>query len=237
MKLYYFALIFSALIFVFGSCSSQKSTNDGSTVIRWDFNDLDGWVDGSQNTAGPENYEIVDGRLRIETLPQSWDRAKVRTVEKTYSSGRYSWRIYVPAMGIGDQASIGAFIYNDDQHELDFEIGYGKSADRNSLQAQEDDLIVFTTCQDSPYYSTKHLIKREQWYTFTIQLKSGRDVQSNYIAEWLIDGNLIEQQSLLFGDEISFYIFCSVENLQFLGDHIPYQVNYALFDYVEYEPE
>lgn len=219
------------------SCSKDKATNNNDTgVIRWDFTTLDGWVDGSQNNAGPDNYEIIDGNLRIQTIPQSRDRAKVRTVEKKYGAGRYTWRIYIPAMGIGDQCSIGAFLYSDDQHELDFEAGYGKLADRTALNAQEDDLILFTTSQDSPYYSSKHLLKKEEWHDFTLEISYISAEEKLYQVQWLVDDEVIDQQNLLYGIGTDFYIFCSVENLEFLGDHIPYQVNYALFDFVEYEP-
>jgi len=37
-----------------------------------------------------------------------------------------------------------------------------------------------------------------------------------------------------FGDETAFTVHCSVENLLFIGDHIPTQENYAVFDYVEF---
>ena len=232
MKIFF--TIFSLLFII--CCSSEKSTNNNdSKTILWDFNDLDGWVDGSQNNAGPDNYEIINGQLRIQTLPQSRERAKVRTVDKKYTAGRFNWRVYLPVMGIGDQASIGAFIYNDDQHELDFEVGYGKLTDRTALSAQEDDLVLFTTSQDSPYYSTKHLLKREQWYTFAIELSPDK-INRTYDATWKVNDTVIDETHLLYGEEVLFYIFCSVENLEFLGDHIPYQVNYALFDYVEYEP-
>ena len=40
-----------------------------------------------------------------------------------FGAGKYTWRVYVPAMGKGDQASIGVFLYRDDQHEIDSEIG------------------------------------------------------------------------------------------------------------------
>lgn len=235
------------LFFVIGSlaasliaCKKEHPTqpvDPPPNVNRWDFNDLDGWVDGSQNTGGPDNYAIVDGQLRIHTRRDTWDRAKVHTVEQIYSAGKYRWRVFIPAMGMGDQASIGAFIYYSEQHELDFEIGYGNTADRISTKARSDDLIVYTTSQANPYKSTKHLIKREQWHDLVIELElTETEGVKTYQAKWIIDDTVIEQAALTFGREISFYIFCSVENLKFLGDHIPHQPNYALFDYVEYTP-
>ena len=36
------------------------------------------------------------------------------------------------------------------------------------------------------------------------------------------------------GKKTKFKILCSVENLHFMGDHIPTIHNYVLFDFVEY---
>jgi hypothetical protein len=237
----------SALFFIIGiiaaslgACKKEHPTEpieQKTNVVRWDFNDLDGWVDGSQNTGGPENYSIVDGQLCIETRRETWDRAKVHTAEQIYAAGAYHWRVYIPAMGMGDQASIGAFIYHSDQHELDFEIGYGTTADRIATKARSDELVVYTTCQDNPHQYSTHLIKREQWHDLIIKLELPETAGVNtYQATWLIDDAVVDQAALTFGREILFYIFCSVENLTFLGDHIPHQQNYALFDYIEYTP-
>ena len=46
----------------------------------------------------------------------------------------------------------------------------------------------------------------------------------------------VKQLQTRFGDEITFTVHCSVENLTFMGDHIPAQENYALFDAVEVKP-
>jgi Tfp pilus assembly PilM family ATPase len=73
-------------------------------------------------------------------------------------------------MGVGDMASIGAFLYNDDTHELDSEIGYGKQASRLELNAASDDLLVYMTSQANPFQSIKNKIKREQWCTLSIKL-------------------------------------------------------------------
>jgi hypothetical protein len=54
-------------------------------------------------------------------------------------------------MGVGDMASIGAFLYLDDTQELDFEVGYGRKNTRNELKAEPDDLIVYMTSQKNPF--------------------------------------------------------------------------------------
>jgi hypothetical protein len=218
-----------------GRKNPAKNAEPAPNPYRWEFNDLTGWVDDSQNTGGPNNYAVTDGKLRIHTRAGTWDRAKVRTVLQAFRMGVTRWRVYVPAMGEGDQASIGAFLYHSDTRELDFEIGYGKSADRSAMNAASDELIVFTTSQADPYKSTKHLIKRERWYDLAVELTPADSSSgSGYQAVWSIDGRKIEETLLAFGDETAFYIYCSVENLQFLGDHIPARENYALFDLVEH---
>jgi hypothetical protein len=216
-------------------CSSQEQTvtdpleNNNSNI--WNFETLDGWNDGSQNMEGEINYNIIDGVLKIFTRANTWDRPKVKTESKIYKQGTYAWLIFVPEMGVGDKASIGAFIYSDDTHELDFEIGYGSETVREGLNAENDDLVVYMTSQANPFQSIPKTVKKNAWYTVELDLKL---VNEKYTATWSIDGVQKAELSLNYGDETSFYIFCSVENLEFIGDHIPSQDNYGLFDYVEY---
>jgi hypothetical protein len=231
-------LCLSVFLFDCGRKNPAKTEQPGGNPYRWDFNDLTGWVDDSQNTGGPQNYAVADGKLRIHTRAGTWDRAKVRTELNLFRAGTTRWRIFVPAMGEGDQASIGAFLYHSDTRELDFEIGYGKAADRSAMHAGPDDLLMFTTSQADPFKSSKHLIKREQWHDLAIGLTlAGSGPDSLYSAAWSVDGRTIEEMQMAFGPEIPFYIYCSVENLEFLGDHVPNQENYALFDYVEHSPQ
>ena len=63
----------------------------------------------------PVSYTHLDVYKR-----QNGDRFKVQTTTQ-FGSGCYEWRIYVPKFGMNDRASIGAFLYFDDGHELDFE--------------------------------------------------------------------------------------------------------------------
>lgn len=196
----------------------------------WDFNNLDEWEDATQ--VGNQNYWIENSNLHIFTNPNTWERVKVKSVA-TYATGSYSWRVYVPEMGIGDCASIGAFLYNSDTHELDFEIGYGKETVRQGLNAASDDLIVYATSQANPSHSFQSKIKRNQWYTFTITL--ALNTKKKYVATWKIDNQNLTSKTLTYGTATKFKIFCSVENLSFIGDHIPATQNYALFDWVEFK--
>ena len=134
-------------------------------------------------------------------------------------------------MGEKDQASVGSWIYCDDHHELDFEVGYGNTDGRKKLNASPDDMIAYMTSQDFPYSSVPVKLKTG-WHIFEIDLsiKEGK-----YYATWYIDKEKTHGIQLGFGNEISFYIFCSVENLKFIGDQIPQQENYGLFDFVKYK--
>jgi len=195
----------------------------------WDFKDLSGWKDATQS--GGINYHIENEQLKIYTRANTWDRSKVKTTS-TYSTGIYTWRIFVPEMGVGDMATIGAFLYNSNNHELDFEIGYGKQVYRTELDAAMDDLIVHMTSQDNPSKSFKAKIKRGQWHTFSIELSLNSS--RHYNVNWKINNELAATAQLDYGLKKKFAIFCSVENLTFIGDHIPKKQNYALFDSVEY---
>lgn len=209
--------------------TSNQRTTGTSTLKTWNFDNLNEWVDATQ--VGVPNYFIDNGNLNISTHANTYDRTKIKSIA-SYTTGTYTWKVYVPEMGVGDQASIGAFLYNNDTHELDFEIGYGKQSERESLNALSDELIVYMTSQANPAQTYRKTIKREQWYTLSIQLTL---VNRNYYAKWVINNVVLGSTPLNYGTKFKFNIFCSVENLSFIGDHIPYSDNYALFDYVEYK--
>lgn len=197
----------------------------------WKFNNLDGWVYEHQDK-NPNNQCVIEkGKLRIFTTANSWDRKKIRTVDQIYTTGRYTWRTYIPEMGQGDQASVGSWIYCDDRHEIDFEVGYGKQSVREELGAEPDEMIAYAVTQSNPYKAVYVKIKTG-WHIFEIDITL---IDGNYKVEWLIDKKVISTVQQTFGKEYPFYIFCSVENLKFLGDHQPKQDNYGIFDYVKYK--
>ncbi|MEG0837077.1 MAG: hypothetical protein RSE01_05760 [Akkermansia sp.] len=198
----------------------------------WDFNDLKGWSYESQDKNPDKQCAIANGSLKIWTKAGSVDRKKVHTTDKIYTSGRYKWRTFISPMGKGDQASIGSWIYCDDQHEIDFEVGYGTQKARQQLKAKNNELIVYMTNQAHPYSSITATIK-PGWHIFEIDLSV---VNGKYKTQWFIDGKLKHTLQQTFGPEIAFLIYCSVENLSFLGDHRATKDNYGLFDRVEYTP-
>lgn len=196
----------------------------------WNFDDLEGWVYAHQDDNPDHQCRLEKGKLRIFTRACSWDRKKVRTAEKIYTTGRYTWKTYIPQMGKGDQASVGSWIYCDDHHEIDFEVGYGKQEVRNQLEAAPDEMVAYMTTQDHPFKSVPVKIKTG-WHIFEIDITL---VDGNYKVDWLIDKKIVSTVQQTFGKEFAFYIFCSVENLKFIGDHQATQENYGLFDYVKY---
>jgi len=194
-----------------------------------DFTSLEGWRDDSA-VGSPKSYKIdkeKSGSLRMSTRANAKDRVKVATKRK-FSAGEYTWNVFVPEMGMGDQASVGAFLYQDDKHEIDFEIGYGTSELRNRLGANEDELVCYFTSQGFPASSSQALVKRNNWYQCTIRIAFAEN--DKFSVEWFLNHVKMKTLQTEFSEETKFTAHCSVENLAFMGDHLPTQENYAIFD-------
>ena len=216
---------------IVGNSSNPNYSRISNTTSKiWNFNDLNEWTDASLN--GLANYRIENGNLNIFTSPNTWERTKVKT-SSGFGAGTYTWNVYIPEMGVGDMSSIGAFLYYNDTHELDFEIGYGTQNMRNQLGAAADDLVVYMSSQGNPFQSNQIKIKRNLWYTLTLELTLNS--RGRYIVNWKINNYPAAIAQLSYGKSTKFNIFCSVENLPFMGDHIPTNQNYALFDWVEFK--
>lgn len=198
--------------------------------ITWKYDDIKDWKHCHQDDSPNPQYSIQDGHLVLYTRSNSRDRQKMHTNANYFTSGTYFWRAQIPNIICSEQVSIGCFIYCDDHHELDFEIGYGKNAKRKELKVAPDELVAYMTCQDFPYFSGCFPIK-SGWHDFAIKLEL---INEKYEASWLIDGEIKQTKKLNFGNEISFRIFCSVENLEFIGDEIPKQTTYGIFDCVSF---
>lgn len=181
-----------------------------------------------------------DGKgIRIYTRPgeaymgSNGDRFKVN-IDKMYYSGRYEWRVFIPKLGMNDRTSVAGFIYNDDRHELDFEISSGRSEERAKYGASEDELLCLISSQANPFVGVTTVIKADTWHTIAIDMKLNE--AGKYVGEWLVDDKPITSQTLEFGEEIAFRPIFSVENLMGMGDHAATQENYAIFDWFEYIP-
>jgi hypothetical protein len=228
-KRYFSALMVIMILSI--SCKNKETPIQKSPdYARWDFNDLNGWKYAQQDDHPSNQYEIKDGILKIWTRAESLDRKKFYTLDRIYTSGRYKWKTFISELGEGDQTSIGSWIYCNDEHELDFEVGYGKKTVRDELRAQSDDFVAYMTTQANPYKSVPVLIKGG-WHIFEmdLSLKKGK-----YFVQWLIDGKVVNTVQQTFGTEYLFTIMCSVENLNFIGDTPASKDNYGLYDYIEY---
>ena len=244
-------LISGALLSACNGCNSGTSENKSSPLtpeqlsaddkvvdpvtglIRWNFKTLDLWPGNSQ--AMDENgggYRLTGDTLRFETKQGTYERPKVGSIDR-FTFGKYTWRVYVPMPGKNDQTSVGAFIYFDDQHEVDFEIGHGKEAVRIERNAGDDEVLAYMTSQDYPWFQEIIPVKAEKWYDLSIELKNA---DGKYKIIWSIDDKEVASVQTVFGDEIEFKILCSLENLKFIGDGPSSQDNYCLFDYVEFLP-
>lgn len=198
---------------------------------RWDFDHLKDWAVESQDGNPATQIENKVGMVRIWTRAGSKDRKKIHTIAKVYTTGRYRWRTYIPKFGVGDRASVGSWIYCDDQHEIDFEVGHGKAKERLKYRAKPGEALAYMTTQAGPYSSVAFPIAMDAWHEFEIDitLKDGR-----YAVQWFIDGKPRHAVTQTYGAPYAFHLYCSVENLDFIGDTPASKDTVGLFDRVEY---
>ncbi len=212
------------------SSPDPVSADPSWETIRWDFDNANGWGYSHQDDAPMAQWWIEDGRLKLKTRAGTRDRSKMHTLREDFTEGIYTWRIFLPQIAAGEQVSVAGFIYRDDAHELDFEIGYGTAEARSSCGAKPGELVACMTNQGFPNISNYTPVSTG-WHDFSISLA---DKGGKYDARWLIDGKECQRQELLFGNETSFRIMCSVENLLFIGDHIPEYDTVGMFDFVSF---
>lgn len=232
----------AALLFAGVSCNNPgNGTQDPEpgpgpepeqlTSIRWDFENQDDWYYTHQDDAPSQQYSVENGILTLWTRAYSKDRSKLRTYQDDFTSGDYTWRINVPVIAAGEQASIAGFIYQDDEHEVDFEIGYGSAAVRAEYGIKDGEMVACMTNQGHPFKSAYTAIT-PGWHTFTIRMEIKNGF---YFIHWIIDGEEKQTLDVDYDDkDARFRIYCSVENLLFMGDRLPEHNNSAKFDYVSF---
>lgn len=236
-------LLAALTVVLFGACSAKSGEEENNhtqeetvfvkdewKTLRWDFDDSDGWAYTHQDDATFPQWKIKDGILSLTTRAGTRDRSKMRTLREDFGEGLYTWNIYIPLIARGEQVSVAGFIYKDDAHELDFEVGYGTQEARESCGAKDGQMVACMTNQSFPYVSNYTPIS-VGWHEFSISLLVE---EGNYTARWIIDGEVKQTQKLMFGDETLFRVMCSVENLLFMGDHIPEYDTTASFDWVTF---
>ena len=237
--MYKIIVFLAAFLIPITSCTIEKVSEKEESRIEkeesrietvWNFDMLKDW---SHNNVSddPGLVVIEDGMLRISTEANTQQRKKAFSDAIDFKSGIYQWRVYVSDIGIGEKCSIGAFICKDDYHELDFEITAGKVSAREYYEAQDDEMLVYMTSQDNPWFQEVSKIKKNKWYLFEIDLSL---IDDKYHVKWSIDNKVLAEVSLTYGEEETFRIYCSLENLNPFGDFLPLKKNYALFDYVKH---
>lgn len=178
-------------------------------------------------------------------------RVKQKSPRLDFAFGAYEWRVYVPAFTPADaQVSIGAFVYADDAHELDFECGPGTATARASAAldhldgttgpALATDMLCYLTSQGNPAASKAVALPVATWHTLALVMSP--DASGRYEVTWSIDGTPLQTVALAYGplDACDMYTagrkctwqaFISAENLGFIGDTYPTARNDAHFDW------
>lgn len=257
-------------------------------VVQVDFSSSSHWQEDSQgsvpgrsarfqasfNTCAPG---FTCSGLSLYTRQGSDDRMKFYSKLLNYSYGSYTWRLYIPPLSSSERFSIGAFLRSDhDCRELDFEIGYGTSAEREEYNREFNrelgarDLLLYATNQgltnrdwvldycgspgctkkdvkkktitvvsqslaDSASQSicTKRKIRSGLWYDLTISFERMDDHRSK--VNWYVSCELIQSTIVDFG-MCTFQVYCSVENLNFIGDQATTANRYGYFAWIKYSP-
>lgn len=189
------------------------------------------WIDNSWKS--PTLYQIKDNHLKITTRPNTDDRVKIRSNRK-FTTGTYTWSIFVPEFILFEQVSIGAFLYHNEKEEFefDFEIGSGQKIDREKINLQNDEAIVFCVSQFSPSNSSHYSVKMNTYSDFKLQLIN---VDGFYLVKWFINNKQVKELQTKVKSNIKFKVHCSLENLHFMGDKKTTTENYVLFDSFHYQ--
>lgn len=215
-----------------------NASQERYTGSLYEYSELKGlgWTGGAGTFI--DCAECEDGRaLKIVTKAGTADRVKASTSTQ-FGAGRYEWRVYISDLDLNGRTSIAGFLYNNDTHELDFEIGSGTASARAAAGAKADEVLAYATCQANPWAQAVMPIKKNAWHIIVLDMttKDGTE-NGNYVAEWSVNGVQLMKRDMNFNQKnFPFHVFSSVENLGFMGDHAPTQDNYGLFDYMEYIP-
>lgn len=199
-------------------------------TTRYDFYHFEHWEYRHQDTASIVQYRLSNGNLFLSTRPQTYDRTKVDLISTKLTTGKSSCRVYIPTMYAFDQTSIASFLYCDDEHEIDFEIGYGSAEKRMEYESKDDEVLCYMTSQANPYQSEIVNLKMNRWYVLDMDISL---IDGKYFVQWIIDGDVKASLMQDFGAEVEFKAVLSVENLKFLGDHISNHHYEVEFDWLD----
>ncbi|MBU3011052.1 hypothetical protein KO506_06535 [Polaribacter vadi] len=228
-----FFLVLSIITFI--NCGANRLFMKQDSSFTENFNNQEtfkkNWKDNSWKS--PALYQLENQHLKITTRPNTKDRVKIRSKQK-FTTGTYSWRIFVPKFKMYEQVSIGAFLYHNqkEEFEFDFEIGSGQKIDREQINLKDNEAIVFCVSQFSPSNSSHFAVKMEEYATFKMELI---DVNGFYLVKWFINNNLVKTLQTNVKSNTKFKVHCSLENLHFMGDLPTSTENNVLFDAFQYQ--
>lgn len=223
------------------------ATSNGASTLNLFTSDVGGGISCVDSSACPAS-QCVGSICR--------QRVKQKSPRLDFGFGAYEWRVFIPAFTPADaQVAVGAFVYADDAHELDFECGPGTSAARGSATLEHlggstgpalaGEMLCYLTSQANPAISAPVALPAATWHTFALGMTA--DASAHYAVTWRIDGATVQTQQLTYGpaDACDMYVagrkctwqaFISTENLGFLGDTYPTARNDAYFDWFRYAP-
>ncbi len=244
----------------------ERSAPDGGWLSASQGNSPSNWLPGSIGGAATLDLFTYDptggiscgsdsacgaGQCLVGVCRQ---RVKQKSPRADMGYGAYEWRLYVPTIQPADaQLSLGAFVYADDAHELDFECGPGKAAARASAAlshldgsvgpAAASEMLCYLVSQGNPASTKVVAVPMNAWHTLGFAMTAGAG--GRYDVRWSIDGVSVDQRSLAYGpaDACEMYTpgrkctwqaFVSVENLAFLGDTYPTTPNHAHLDWFRF---
>ena len=208
------------------ACGEHNDIYDRTWSAREIF---ETWNYSHQDTSTVYLAYMQEDTLCIKTRANTYDRIKFSN-EVIYTSGTYTWKTFIPEFNPGDRTSVGSWIYCDDHHEADFEVGYGTDEARREAGCSENEVVACMTNQDYPFTSSYTPIL-PGWHIFSIRLDT---VDGDYEIHWSIDGVEKKVQRVGFGPETAFRIFVSVENLDFIGTHIASADNVGRYEWVNF---
>ena len=221
---------FLTVILLFINCGSNCLFMKKEKAFSENFNDPEtfqkNWIDNSWKS--PATYQLENNHLKITTRPNTVDRVKIRSKRK-FTTGSYTWRIFVPKFKLYEQVSIGAFLYHNqrEEFEFDFEIGSGQQMDREKINLKDDEAIVFCVSQFSPSNSSHFAVKTGDYSNFKMELT---DVNGFYFIKWFINDKQVKELQTQVESNVKFNAHCSLENLFFMGDIPSKEKNEVLFD-------
>ena len=237
MKTQFKTILILISIITFISCATISNLfMKESKPFQENFEDEIAFKNSWKNDSwkSPATYYLENNHLKITTRPNTKDRVKIKSKRKNFTTGTYTWRIFVPTFKLFEQISIGAFLYHneDEEFEFDFEIGSGQKADREKINLKNDEAIVFCVSQFSPSNSSHFPVKMNAFSDFKMELI---DVDGFYFVKWYINNSLVKTLQTSVKSNIKFRVHNSLENLHFMGDKKTSTENYVLFDSFSYE--